>query len=331
MAIDRSTGVYYLGIIFNTFLYGLVLGQFFDLFQLKIQRSSLDPKDRAIVYSLLFLDTIHSIVEIYAVWQTGVINYGNLGIWASVSWTIPFTAVATSVAAIITQIFLAFRVYSFTQSKILLGIICLASTLGLVFGCIAGVMSGIIQQVANFGPLVPFVVLWLAFQSLSDFIITASLVIALVRSRTGFRKTDRVISRLIQGAIETGTITSLFALGDLFSFVFFRNTNLYAMFAFPIGRIYTNTLLHTLNAREELRNLTGSIVDCDSESNAGAIRRLQEQSRMVPSGEVEMVRVPGDRAHSSSTGDLSVRLETVVEFRDEPAKEQKHGISFAFV
>jgi hypothetical protein len=37
-----------------------------------------------------------------------------------------------------------------------------------------------------------------------------------------------------------GTFASVFALADLFSFVFFRDTNLYAMFAFPIGRIYTN-------------------------------------------------------------------------------------------
>ncbi|KAJ7512905.1 hypothetical protein B0H11DRAFT_1947928 [Mycena galericulata] len=43
--------------------------------------------------------------------------------------------------------------------------------------------------------------------------------------------------------METGTFASAFALADLFSFVFFRNTNLDYMFAFPIGRIYTNVCM----------------------------------------------------------------------------------------
>jgi hypothetical protein len=61
-----------------------------------------------------------------------------------------------------------------------------------------------------------------------------------VRSKTGFRRTDTIINRLIRGAIQTGLFASMFALGDLFSFVFAPRTTFYAMFAYPIGRIYTN-------------------------------------------------------------------------------------------
>lgn len=62
----------------------------------------------------------------------------------------------------------------------------------------------------------------------------------LSRSRTGFRKTDTIINRLIRGAVQTGLFASIFALADLFTFLLHSNTNLYAMFAYPIGRIYTN-------------------------------------------------------------------------------------------
>jgi len=94
--------------------------------------------------------------------------------------------------------------------------------------------------VANFTPLVPFVTCWLGFQTCADLLITGVLALVLARARTGFRKTDTVINRLIRGAIQTGLFASLFALADLFSFVLHRDTNLYAMFAYPIGRIYTN-------------------------------------------------------------------------------------------
>jgi hypothetical protein len=69
---------------------------------------------------------------------------------------------------------------------------------------------------------------------------TVILSYILSRSRTGFRKTDTIINRLIRGAIQTGLFASLFALADLFSFVLLPGTNFYAMFAYPIGRIYTN-------------------------------------------------------------------------------------------
>lgn len=70
-----------------------------------------------------------------------------------------------------------------------------------------------------------------------------SLCWSLWRSRTGFRKTDSLLYRVMRGAVQTGLFVTVFALGDMFSFHFNPETNLYAMFAFPIGRIYSNVRL----------------------------------------------------------------------------------------
>lgn len=70
--------------------------------------------------------------------------------------------------------------------------------------------------------------------------ITGVLTYTLKKARTGFHKTDTIINRLIRGAVQTGLFASIFALCDLFSFLLRRQTYLYAMFAYPIGRIYTN-------------------------------------------------------------------------------------------
>jgi len=121
---------------------------------------------------------------------------------------------------------------------------------------------------------------WYWFLTRNTLTVTLSFVLA--RSRTGFRKTDTIINRIIRGAVQTGLFASLFALADMFSFLLHRNTNLYAMFAFPLGRIYTNvrvlslnifllkskfgsiqTLLDTLNARTALKGATSG----DSDSN----------------------------------------------------------------
>ncbi|KAL0955079.1 hypothetical protein HGRIS_003996 [Hohenbuehelia grisea] len=265
---DLVIGVLLIGLFFNTYLYGLVTYQFIVYNNTKFN----DPLwIRAMVGILFFVDTVHSAVAVYAAWDMCVTNYNNPASLAFVNWTIPFTAVATSVAAIVTQYFLGHRVFLLTKSYVLAGVIALLSFLGFVFGCYAGVRSGIIAEVAKFGPLGPFVICWLSFQTAADLLITFSLSFVLSRSKTGFRRTDSIINRLIRGAVQTGLFASIFALADLFSFVLHRDTNFYAMFAFPIGRIYTNTLLDTLNARADLKNMSGTI-DMDSESNANAFR-----------------------------------------------------------
>ncbi|KAJ7719929.1 hypothetical protein B0H16DRAFT_393472 [Mycena metata] len=257
---DAVVGVLLLGLFFNTYLYGICTYQFVTYVQSKFKDSWWI---RAVVGALFVSDTIHSAVAIYAGWDTCVTNYANPASLGYVGWVIPFTAVATSFTAIITQIFLGHRVFLLTNKKSLFALISVLSVLGFVFGCIAGIKSGLINEVAKFGPLAPYVTAWLALQTSADLLITLCLTIALSRSKTGFRNTDTIINRLIGGAIRTGLFASIFALADLFSFLLHRDTNLYAMFAYPIGRIYTNTLLNTLNSRATMK-LHETVVDSDN-------------------------------------------------------------------
>ncbi|KAF7293888.1 hypothetical protein HMN09_01184900 [Mycena chlorophos] len=246
-------GLNLMGVLINTLLYGFVLGQFLTYFS-NVSRTKDPLWIRTIVWALFFLDTIHSGVEFYAVWDVGVNDFGDLARFAIVSWVIPFTATADSVAALMTQFFLLYRVNALLQNKYIVALLGTTSVMSCAFGTTAGIYSGILGNVAKFKPLDKWVILWLTFQSFSDLGISLTLIVALTRSRTGFRKTDSVINRLIIGAIETGVFASTFAMGDLFSFVFFQSSNLYLLFAFPIGRIYTNTLLHVLNSRAAIRS-----------------------------------------------------------------------------
>lgn len=284
-AYDLVIGVLLLGLFFNTYLYGLVTYQFIVYRNTKFN----DPVWlKSVVGTLFILDTVHSAVAVYAGWELCVTNYDNPASLAYVSWTIPFTAVATSCAAIVTQFFLGHRVLMLTKNKILAGLIGLLSVLGFIFGVYAGIYSGILHEVAKFAPLNPFVTCWLTFQTSADLIITFVLSFVLGRSKTGFRRTDTIINRLIRGAVQTGLFVSIFALGDLFSFLLHRNTNLYAMFAYPLGRIYTNTLLDTLNSRIAIKNMNTGTVEVSSEGNTF---RMQNQSQTLATTSVHTIQV----------------------------------------
>ncbi|EIM84085.1 uncharacterized protein STEHIDRAFT_113280 [Stereum hirsutum FP-91666 SS1] len=161
--------------------------------------------------------------------------------------------------ALTSQIF-CHSVYLFTKNKPLGIVIVCFSFSSFICGMVAGIQSGMLGQlcglvrVALLGQISVVSLLWLVFQTTADITITVSLCWTLWHSRTGFRKTDSLIYRVMRGAIQTGLFVSIFALGDMFSFHFNPSTNLYAMFAYPIGRIYTNTLLDTLLSRREMRS-----------------------------------------------------------------------------
>ncbi|KAJ7303535.1 hypothetical protein DFH08DRAFT_903969 [Mycena albidolilacea] len=245
---DTDVGPILLGVFLNTYLYGLVTNQYMNYVNHKFN----DPAwIRAIVIIFFVLDTTHSAVGIHEAWDLCVTNFNNPNILGTVGWTIPFTAVAMATSGVVTQVFLIHRVFKLTKKKWLVVFLATSSIGGYVCAWIAAV-GGITKEEASSVRKLRQILLsigWLALFCIVDLLITAILIFVLVHSKTGFRRTDTIINRIIRGAIQTGLFVSMFALGDLFCFIFAPHTGFYMMFAYPLGRIYTNTLLDTLNAR----------------------------------------------------------------------------------
>ncbi|KAF9076561.1 hypothetical protein BDP27DRAFT_1210035 [Rhodocollybia butyracea] len=89
--------------------------------------------------------------------------------------------------------------------------------------------------------------------ALSDVVIAAGLFYFLHRSRTGFKKSDTMISKLIAFSVSTGLLTSVCAVASLLSIIIWGKTLIYVAFYFSLGRLYSNSLLATLNARKSIR------------------------------------------------------------------------------
>ncbi|TDL25234.1 hypothetical protein BD410DRAFT_785104 [Rickenella mellea] len=87
-----------------------------------------------------------------------------------------------------------------------------------------------------------------------DIMITASLCFFLNRGKTGFRRTDSLVQSLILYSVCTGLITSLFAIVNI-SVFFSMQTNLVHLgIYFLMGKLYTTSLLATLNSRDIFRS-----------------------------------------------------------------------------
>src|ERR1700684_4306844 len=100
------------------------------------------------------------------------------------------------------------------------------------------------------------------------------MVTHLYMSRTPSRQTNKVIYRLMRASVQTGVFCTIFAMGDLISFrktlsweyysltqscaVALPRSYLYGMFAFPIGRIYTNVSTSHLTVGDKVSQLLDS-------------------------------------------------------------------------
>ncbi|KAF9233482.1 hypothetical protein BU15DRAFT_90336 [Melanogaster broomeanus] len=247
---ENTIGTLLIGVFFNTFLYGLVVYQFAAYYRTKFNDR---PIIKYMVLFLFILDTFHSASAIYMAWAYTVTNYDNPAALAVAQWPYAFTPIGTVIAALVTQLYLGYRIWRLSSSKLLYAVVVLLAVTPFVLGMVCAIKAWIINVLSELPSLTPLVIAWLTTQVAADMFVTGTLIILLTRSRTGFRKTDTIINRLIRGAIQTGLFASIFAVSDLITFITLPTTNLYGMFAIPIGRIYTNTLLDTLLSREELK------------------------------------------------------------------------------
>ncbi|KAI0692148.1 hypothetical protein BC835DRAFT_1416727 [Cytidiella melzeri] len=302
-AYDLTLGPLLAGILFNTFLYGLVVYQFATYYKTKFNDP---PAIKCMIFFLFSLDTVHSIAVMWMLWQYCVAGYGEPSTLAVVLWPYTLTPIATGLASMVTQIFLGWRIYRFSHSKALFALVLALSVSSCICGFICGIRAWIIKISANLSVLTGIVTVWLVLQVVADTFVTGTLGFLLARFRTGSQRTDTVINRLIRGAVQTGLFAVLFALGDLIAFVKWPGTNFYGMFAIPIGRIYTITLLDTLLTRQELRQQLSATIDVDA---IGAIPSLVQFAEGL-SGNT--TRTTASSAAQVPLGDISVHKEVVV-------------------
>jgi hypothetical protein len=108
--------------------------------------------------------------------------------------------------------------------------------------------------------------IWLLGAAFCDIIIAISMVIILLRARnrSTVKATNTVIHRLIKLVVETGVITSWGAIMDATLFLAFKNNNLHFLVFYSLAKLYSNTMLATLNARGIIKGKHDRQQDQDS-------------------------------------------------------------------
>ncbi|KII88053.1 hypothetical protein PLICRDRAFT_176797 [Plicaturopsis crispa FD-325 SS-3] len=133
---------------------------------------------------------------------------------------------------------------------------------------------------SNFTRKVESNVIWLGSSLLCDILIAGCMshFLRAARSETAFKATETILTKLFVLTVETGLITVLAAslqlVASLTSSLYFENT-WDQFFAFILGKLYSNMLLASLNARAVLVRINNQTGTVKMKSNEGVVFRAE--------------------------------------------------------
>ncbi|KAF9451746.1 hypothetical protein P691DRAFT_662638, partial [Macrolepiota fuliginosa MF-IS2] len=203
-------------------------------------------------------DTIHQCLICHTVYFYVISNFNNPTVLTDMVWSILLEVLFNGLVGFLVQAFLTLRVWRLSNNNpFITGAIVSVSMLSIRSSAPHSKLTRSLQfqtweeLKALKGLSVTVNILAVA----PDVLIAGSLFYFLQRSRTGFKKSDTMITRLIVFTVSTGVFTSICAIASLVSILAWGHTLIYVAFYFSLGKLYSNSVLATLNARLTIRGL----------------------------------------------------------------------------
>ncbi|KAJ3916208.1 hypothetical protein F5877DRAFT_81108 [Lentinula edodes] len=261
--IDETFGAAYIGIVVAALLLGISVIQGFYYFT--------HQKDgwilRGLVAGVLVFDFVHQVLITHTGYAYLITFWQQPAKLRIVIWSLLAEVLFNGLTGFCVQCFLTYRIWKLSGTKVWLTVVVISLVFA-EFGekLIAGLSR--ISYLLSLACVIAFAVIAFlrglsvtvnALAVVGDLFIAGILTLLLQRSKTGFRKSDTMINKLTIFAVNTGALTSLCAVASLISIIAAPNTFIYISFFFSMGRLYTNSLLATLNARKMIRDAAEGI------------------------------------------------------------------------
>ncbi|TBU45436.1 hypothetical protein BD309DRAFT_715918 [Dichomitus squalens] len=271
LALDETLGAAFLGTIATSCFYGITVVQTYIYFK----RSAKDSAFlKFLVFFLWVLDSLHLALIVHSIYYYAVTNFMNPKVLASPTWSILVMIACTGVSDVTVRSIFCHRVWRLSNGNWPLAIAIMVSSLTVFGGSIAfAVKSFGVGTFAGFSKIADILYVSFGAGVVADVLIAGALCTILARCRTGFRKTDSVVRTLIMYSINTGLLTSLCALSCLITYATMPNNFIFIAFYFVLPKLFLNSLLATLNAREALRDAgAGDVVSIPLTNTSGSTR-----------------------------------------------------------
>ncbi|CAA7267459.1 unnamed protein product [Cyclocybe aegerita] len=294
--LDTTLGAAFLGSIFAAILYGGVCIQSFIYFR----RSKTDRiYFRMIIGALWALDSLHLAFVTHALYYYLIKSYSNPLALLAPNWSIMSQVFVTCISNVTMRAIYCRRVWKLSHNIFVVVLIALTTLLtfssGISFG-ILGWAEGTFARLHNISYLM---YTSLASAVAADALIATSICVSLSRSRTGFKKTDSMVTVLMLYAINSsechssgplflslililrglGGLTSICSLACFITYAVWPLEFIFIAIYFCLSKLFLNSLLAMLNGRTSLKNKV-TVVNGDGSFNfsTNLLSNLSSQS-----------------------------------------------------
>ncbi|KAF5350319.1 hypothetical protein D9758_012807 [Tetrapyrgos nigripes] len=242
------------------------------------------PDDRLFVkltvYSVFVLDIVSTVAITESAWIMLILGWGRFENLHLVDWGFTTVPLWNSLSSAIVQVFFGWRVWMLGSHHSInefekkfwatMTVFIFAVSVTQVVGAIVSTARFFpINDLAFVSIVFPSTATWLSASAAADVMITVCMTVllrrAIARSRRDYyvsdvtRQTDALLTRIIRNTIETAAITAGAAILELILFFRLPNTGLHIAIALILSKLYTNTLLASLNSRASFRPEEGSV------------------------------------------------------------------------
>ncbi|KIK03701.1 hypothetical protein K443DRAFT_676532 [Laccaria amethystina LaAM-08-1] len=295
LALDETLGAAYNAVVVASILLGV---SFFQAWYYFSHQSDPWPTTLLVSAAITF-NTIHQALITHSVYSYTVSNWGNTPFLDHLVRTLLVEVIFTGLTALLVQSFLTARIWILSDRNI-----WLTGVIGLLvvgeFGSILAytILSLPLTTFAEVAHLKTLSITVNALAAAGDILIAGTLCTLLHLSRTGFHRSDTIYTKLIVFSLNTGLLTSLCAVASLVSILVAGTTFIYIAFFFCMGRLYTNSLLATLNARKRIRGLSDGI---DTRSTGVGSLRFATRSTVLGARSSGLIGPQPNASYVSST------------------------------
>ncbi|TFK36159.1 hypothetical protein BDQ12DRAFT_725456 [Crucibulum laeve] len=240
-----------IGVFLNMILYGILVVQMYEYYRtFKKDTAWL----RYLILYLFIVETINTGFNMGMMYEPLILKFGTDE--AIKNFPIMLIAEPLLIVCISTpiQVFIAWRLGKIIESWRIPSVIGLLALCSFCGGIWTAVEISIVRVFARKPELHTPALVWLVSAAAADILITASLTQSLYTRKTGYAKTDAVISRIIALTIQTGLITAIAALADVLFFLVLPKITINLICDFALTKLYVNSLMSTLNARVSWNN-----------------------------------------------------------------------------
>jgi len=249
--IARVTAPILFGPLVNWALYGVLCVQIY-VYSYNFPNDK--PAMKTLAYFAFLLETVQTALTGADVYYWFIDGFGDVERLKDSHFAPIDIPIFHAIISLVVQEYFCYRIWTLNKRSswlcIIIAIVSVVQSIGAAWGGIKSAMIGkfAVSKVALY--------LWSLPSALADVLIAAAMLSLLLRRTDGNRGrfTNFVLVRLVRLTIETNALTACVAIASFVLYVAFPNEIYYTFTAGIIGKLYSNTLLVSLNNRIYFRD-----------------------------------------------------------------------------